>query len=254
MVIPTKVISRLTSNLKRFQSIIEKAKSKDINEADTVTIVADMLADMFGYDKYTEVTSEYAIRSTFVDLAVKKDDKILFLIEVKSIGTELKIQHIRQSVNYAVKEGVEWVVLTNGAIWIIYRVKFGKPVWQEQIAIIDMLSLSVRKSSDIEMLFILSKEGLKRSSLEEYHALREATNKFTVSAMIQQDVVVRVIRRELRKLFPDVKIDSESIEATIVNETLKREVVESDEAISAKKLVIRLMKKKQKNKVAIGDK
>ena len=34
-------------------------------------IVADILSEIFGYDKYNEVTSEYAIKGTYCDLAIK---------------------------------------------------------------------------------------------------------------------------------------------------------------------------------------
>ena len=40
-----------------FQPIIVAAKARDVGESDTVTIVKDMLADVFGYDKYAEVIS-----------------------------------------------------------------------------------------------------------------------------------------------------------------------------------------------------
>ena len=54
------------------------------------------------------------IRSTFCDLAVKLDGHLAFLIEVKAIGLELKEQFVKQAVDYAANQGVEWVVLTNG--------------------------------------------------------------------------------------------------------------------------------------------
>ena len=55
------------------QPILASAKARDVGEADTVTVIKDMLADVFGYDKYTDVTSEHAIRGTFCDLAIKVD-------------------------------------------------------------------------------------------------------------------------------------------------------------------------------------
>ena len=70
---PKKVVERLVAGIKRFQPILSAAKARDVGESDTVTIVKDMLADVFGYDKYSEVTSEYSIRGTFCDLATKID-------------------------------------------------------------------------------------------------------------------------------------------------------------------------------------
>jgi hypothetical protein len=64
--IPKKIDDRLKQSVKKYQVVLSNAKSRDVGEADTVTIIKDMLSDMFGYDKYTEVTSEYAIRGTYV--------------------------------------------------------------------------------------------------------------------------------------------------------------------------------------------
>ena|SRR3989338_4419325 len=47
--IPKKVAERLVVGIKRFQPILAAAKARDVGEADTVTIVKDMLSDVFGY-------------------------------------------------------------------------------------------------------------------------------------------------------------------------------------------------------------
>ena len=61
-----------------------------MNESDTVVIVMDMLQEIFGYDKYSDITSEHAIKGTFCDLAIKLEGAVQLLIEVKAIGLELK--------------------------------------------------------------------------------------------------------------------------------------------------------------------
>src|ERR1700756_4028894 len=106
--VPSKVVDRLIAGIKHFQPILTDAKASDKGEADTVTIVKDMLQDVFGYNKYSEVTSEHAIKGTYCDLAIKIDNtpKPLILIEVKAIGLELKEAYVKQAVDYAANEGV----------------------------------------------------------------------------------------------------------------------------------------------------
>ena len=135
--IPKKVAERLVLGLKRYQPILAAAKARDVGETDTVTIIKDMLADVFGYDKYSELTSEYAIRGTFCDLAVKLDGKLSTLIEVKAIGIDLKEQHVKQAVDYAANQGVDWVLLTNGNRWCVYHVLFTRPIQTELVVDID---------------------------------------------------------------------------------------------------------------------
>jgi len=99
--IPRKVTERLGVALKKFQPILSASKARDDGEADTVMIVTDMLAELFGYDKYSDVTAEYAIRGTYCDLATKLDGTLQTLVEVKAIGLELKDAHVKQAVDYA---------------------------------------------------------------------------------------------------------------------------------------------------------
>ena len=103
---PQKVADRIASGLKRFQPILQSAQARDINESDTVVIVADILQYVLGFDKYSEITSEHSIRSTFCDLATRVDGKFQLLIEVKAIGLDLKDAHIKQAVDYAAKRTV----------------------------------------------------------------------------------------------------------------------------------------------------
>lgn len=243
MAVPKKVVERLVAGVKQFQPILASAKQRDVGEADTVTIVKDMLADVFGYDKYSEVTSEFSIRGTFCDLATKLDGVLQTLIEVKAIGLELKEHHTKQAIDYAANQGVDWVLLTNGICWRVYRVFFSKPIGQELVVDLDFSNLSTRSERDLEMLYLWCKEGWQRSVLGDYHTQRQALSRFFVGAMLQTDPVLDVIRRELRRVSPDVKIDSDQILQVLVTEVIKRDVLEGSQADEAKKKVARAANK-----------
>lgn len=241
--IPRKVSDRLVAGIKRFQPILAAAKSRDVGESDTVTIVKDMLADVFGYDKYSEVTSEYAIRGTYCDLAIKMDGTLQTLIEVKAVGLDLKDAHAKQAVDYAANQGVDWVLLTNGIYWRVYHIIFSKPIDQELVVDIDFCGLNGRSTSDLEMLYLWCKEGWQRSVLGEYHTQKQALSRFFLGAMILTPPVVDVIRRELRRLSPNVRIESEHIRAVLASEVIKREVMEGDKADEARKKISRAASK-----------
>jgi hypothetical protein len=246
MAIPSKVSERISSALKRLQPVLSSAKSRDINESDTARIVTDLLSELFGYDRYSEITSEFAIRGTYCDLAIKIDGKLQNLIEVKAIGLELKEQHVKQAVDYAANEGVEWVILTNGCNWKVFKVGFSKPITQELVLDLDLLSLSHRTYEHVECLFLLSKEAASKAHLVDYHSQLQAMNRFTIAALILSDPIVAAIRKELRRLSPGVKIEPEQLMATIENEVLKRDVVDGEKAIDAKKKIQRAFAKSQK--------
>ena len=157
--IPKRVAERIIAGIKRYQPILAAQKARDVGETDTVTVVKDMLADVFGYDKYSELTSEYAIRGTYCDLAIKMDAKLSTLIEVKAIGLELKESHVKQAVDYAANQGVEWVLLTNGVRWCVYNVIFTRPIAQELVVDMDFMAINPKSDQDVEMLYLWCKEG-----------------------------------------------------------------------------------------------
>lgn len=237
--VPKKVAERLVAGLKRYQPILAAAKARDVGETDTVTIVKDMLADVFGYDKYAELTSEFAIRGTYCDLAIKLDTKLSTLIEVKAIGIELKEAHVKQAVDYAANQGVDWVLLTNGIRWCVYHVIFSRPILQELVVDIDFMTLNPKSESDIETLYLWCKEGWQRSALGDFHTQKQALSRFFLGAMVLSDPVLEVVRRELRRVSPDVRIDIEQIRTVLVNEVVKREVMEGDKADEARKKISR---------------
>lgn len=241
--IPKKVAERLIAGIKRYQPILAAAKARDVGEADTVTIIKDMLADVFGYDKYSDVTSEHSIRGTFCDLAIKIDNQLQTLIEVKAIGLDLKDAHVKQAIDYAANQGVDWVLLTNGVTWRVYHLIFAKPIDQELVLEIDFCALSTRSENDLELLYLWCKEGWQRSVLGEYHTQKQALSRFFVGAMLQTDSVLDVIRRELRRVSPDVRIDSAQIKDVLINEVIKREVMEGDKADQARKKIAKTANK-----------
>lgn len=234
-----KAADRLSSGLKRFQPILESARVRDINESDTVVIVTDILQYVLGYDKYAEITSEHAIRGTYCDLAIKLDGKLVLLIEVKAIGLDLKDNHVKQAVDYAANQGCEWVLLTNGLLWQAFKVSFEKPIQHELVLDLDLSKMNHKKSADVEVLWLLGREGLQKAGLDDYHAQRAALSRFTLAAVVQSDVVLDVLRRQLKRISPDARIESDGIKAVLINEVLKREVVEGDKAHAAKRAVAR---------------
>jgi hypothetical protein len=100
MAITKKMAERIQSGLKRFVPILSAQRDRDVSEADTVTLVKDLMSEVFGYDKYAELTSEHAIRGTFCDLAVQFDGKLQLLIEIKVLVPPPG-RHVNQSIDYA---------------------------------------------------------------------------------------------------------------------------------------------------------
>ncbi|MCA8948440.1 MAG: type I restriction enzyme HsdR N-terminal domain-containing protein [Planctomycetes bacterium] len=239
---PKRVVDRIKAALKQFVPVLQAQRDRDVSEADTVTLVKDLMSSMLGFDKYAELTSEHAIRGTYCDLAVKLDGKLRLLVEVKAIGIQLTDRHAKQAIDYAANQGVDWVVLTNSIQWRLYRVVFAKPIDAKLASEFDMLTVNVRSKDDVERLYLLSREGFQRSALQEYAERQAATSRFLVaSLLLNDDDVVAVIRRELRKI-TDMLVDCHAIKQVLRHEVIKREALEGPEAADAERLVLRAAK------------
>ena len=192
-----------------------------------------MLAEVFGYDKFLELTSEFAIRGTYCDLAIKVDNKVEFLIEAKAVGLELKEGHLRQSVDYGANQGIQWVILTNGIVWRIYRIRFEQPIAYDLVCSVNFADLDSKDEEQMETLFVICKEGLVKKSRQSFYEKFQTINRFVLGALVLSEEVVNVLRRELRKFSNGVLVTPDEIAMILANEVLKRDVLEGDEATKA---------------------
>lgn len=250
--VPKKLKDRLIKSVPKFQKLLPIAKDRDINESDTVNIITDMLNEIFGYDKYHEVTTEFAIRGTYCDLALKVNDKIQFLIEAKSIGHDLKDNHLRQAIDYASNQGIKWVILTNGIVWQLHRVKFEQPISHETVAVFNILELNPRAEKDHDTLYLIAKEGIQKDIREEYYEKIQNINKYVIGNLLVSDPIINTLRKVLRKFAEGIKIDTNELREIIANEIIKREIFDSETGKKAASKVQRHIRKNTKDKVKIA--
>ncbi len=232
MAIPAKVASRITTRLKTYQGILAQAMKKDSSEGDTVVIVTDMIADILGYEKYQHLSSEHAIRGTYVDLMVSVDNKPRFLVEVKAVGTELKDAYIKQAIDYAANKGVDWVVLTNGVVWRIYKVVFSKPIDKVLVCELNAVEANSKGPEAIECFGNLSLEAFSKDRLSDWSHEKQITSKFAIAALLLSDAILDSVRLQIRRL-SQVRVDIDELRSLLTEEVIKRELIEGDEAKSA---------------------
>lgn len=228
-----RVADRVASALKNLRPVIEQQRTRDVSEADTVTLVKDVLSTAFGFDKYADLTSEHAVRGTYCDIAIVVDTKLWCLIEVKAVGTDLDDRHVKQVVDYAANKGIEWCILTNGREWRLYHVIFAKPIDKRIIVTIDLVAIDIKNDACLDLLFLFTKEGFAKGAQSEARDRIDATSRFLLAALVlENEDVLGVIRRELRKVV-DVLVSPEEIQTVLRDQVIKRETVEGPEAAAA---------------------
>lgn len=250
--IPKTVEKRIRDGIKKYKPILKNAKFKDIKEADTVTIVFNMLADICDYDKFLDLTKEYNIKGSYCDIAIKLDGKIVFLIEVKAIGLALKDNHLKQVKHYASDKGIDWIILTNGDYWQAHKVIFRRPVKTELAFGFSFLEAD-KISNLLDYFFLLGKEGVKKSAIDTYHEECQLTSRFVIAQIIQTPPFVESIRKKLKSLSKKkMTITNEDILNTLKTQVLKLEVTEGEEASIARELLGLKVKKSVQTKIVKG--
>lgn len=190
--------AQIKAAIKRFSKPLSEMVERDANEGDTKLLITDFLCDGLGYDKYSDLTTEYQVRGEFADYGLRIDKDLVAFIEVKRPTTKLATKHLRQVEMYAVNEGVSWVILTNGVQWRAYRISGGLPVHVDLALEVDLLGEGTL-AQKADTLFYLSRPSLKRNQIEELWKAKRATSPQSLAETLVSEPVATAIRKELRR-------------------------------------------------------
>jgi Type I restriction enzyme R protein N terminus (HSDR_N) len=215
----TEARDRLRTAIRRFSKPLADLVARDANEGDTRLLVTDFLCDGLGFDKYADLTTEYQVKGEFADYGVRIDRDLVAFIEVKRVATKLSTRHLRQVEMYAVNEGVEWVILTNGAVWQVYHITGGLPVVIDLALEVDLLG-DEPPGYKVDLLFYLTRESLKKRQIDELWKAKRATSPASLAQVIVSDPVAEAIRKELWRQTGH-RIDTAEI-VRLLTETLLR--------------------------------
>lgn len=189
---------RMKVAIKKFSKPLADLVARDANEGDTRLLVTDMLCDGFGFDKYSDLTTEYRVKGEFADYGIRLDKDLIAFLEVKRVATKLAAKHLRQVETYAVNEGVEWVILTSGVVWQVYHITGGLPIVVDLALEVD-LSGEESATHKANQLYYLTKESLKRRQIDSLWQAKRATSPKSLAKVLCSDNVVTATRKELKR-------------------------------------------------------
>jgi hypothetical protein len=193
-----KVKQRVKAGHSKIVKRLQDAQAADLNEADTSALVAHILQTLLGYDPLDDLTQQYKVRGLYADYGVKIDGQLVAFVEVKSARTALNERHLRQVEQYATSEGVDWLILTNGARWQVYHVTFTRPITRDLVIDIDITAAPAVQL--VEELYYLSKESLRRGEIERLWRERTAVGPCNLVRVLFSAPVIDRIRKELRSI------------------------------------------------------
>jgi hypothetical protein len=188
---------------------------RDGNEGDTRMFVNEILVGGLGYDRYTEISTEFMIRGEFCDYVIKLDNDVKVIIEVKRVGKRLVDRDIKQAEAYALRQGVEWTVLTNGVSWRLYHVTASVPT---KLDLIFDVSLLDDPETAVEKMYYLTRASLGRDQVAALWKYVDATNPDAIRELLLSIAVVDEVRRGLGRV-SGVRLESDEV-ARLINDAL----------------------------------
>ncbi|WP_172135415.1 DpnII family type II restriction endonuclease [Adlercreutzia sp. ZJ473] len=231
-----KAKERIKKGLRRMSGIVERGIRDEYKEADTRKIVSDMLCEQLGWDKFENVTAEQMIGSRYADYVVKTDQEAVFVVEVKQIGLKLKETHLNQARQYAVDEGIDWIILTNGDEWQAYRTSLeGKIPVTKHVFTVRISDKNMKPAEKVDLLYLFSEEANRKHEIEDYYQRRIALSGENLADHILSDDVINKLRISLKN-GTGQKLSNSEIAQALIDRLFRPEKTTDDHRRAIRKM------------------
>ena len=242
--IPHKIQERIKAALRRFKPLLKAARERDAGRADTATLALDLLSELFGYDRYSEITSELDNKESVFDFSIQTEGQPRMLVRVSPIGMAPDDRYLLATAQYAQMNGVDWIIMTNGIAWQVHHVEdVGANAPETPVVLaFDLLQMQPGREAHLGTIHLLTREGHEKAGLSHFNLRLEMTNRHYLGAMVLSDAVVASVRRELQKLNPDLRVTPAELRENLAKGVLRPDIVQSNETRS---LMVHLQKVKE---------
>ncbi len=157
-------IKAIHDKIKNYIPQLESAESANENESGTRMIIDRILQDVLGYN-FQDIRTEQKIEGGRADYVLSLNGRDVLVIEAKRIGLKLKEKQVFQAATYGAFSGIVWVLLTNAAVWELYRVSADGKVKTDRV-----FSLDLREGLDKETgqyMYLISRHGMEHPGFIE---------------------------------------------------------------------------------------
>lgn len=223
---------KFTQSIKDYKKKFLDKPLGELDESGTRLLINHFLTEMLGYETLSEVKTEYMIKGTYADYVIQVGGKRHFLVEVKALSLNLSANHLRQSINYGANEGIDFVLLTNGKTFELYKVLFEKPISQELIFSVNLSDLSNIKLIS-EQLQYLHKDSITKKGLDILWDRHSALSPKNLCKLIFSKEVVLFLQKELKKKH-NIKFEENNIQNAVKKIAAENIVIEDFKPIQKK--------------------
>jgi len=228
----TQKLLKFTQSIKEYKKKFLDKPLGELDESGTRLLINHFLTEMLGYETLSEVKTEYMIKGTYADYVIQIGGKRHFLVEVKALSLNLSSNHLRQSINYGANEGIDFVLLTNGRVFELYKVLFEKPISHELIFSLDLSELTTLKLI-ADQLQYLHKDAVLKKGLDVLWDRHSALSPKNLSKLLFSTEVVKFLQKELKKKY-NIKFDEVVIENAVKRIAMESVIIEDFKSIQKK--------------------
>jgi hypothetical protein len=214
----------IKKGLQKYTKTLNSLEKQDATEADTRIIVVDMLSELFGYDKYLDLSAETMIRGQFADLVIKIDGQPLIIVEIKRIGVKLNKNHIIQAQTYAVNDGIDYIILTNGQDWKLYKIVNKTPMEVHELINVNVLAENRNISKMADWLFYISKKSFEKKQIDNLWKIKTSTSPSEILNSLFSDKTIDALRRDLQNRTKYFKITNNEIRKILKENIIKKDL------------------------------
>lgn len=235
--------------IRNAKGMIEQVMRNDANEAETRRRVERIFENVLGYDVLTHLSRERAVQGAgeteHVDFTINleggPDAKPVVMVELKRVGVDLALKHLKQVTSYAIDTGCEWIILTNGREWRLYHVEFGQP---PVTTLLDDWNLLTDEPADLAVKFeLISYKNIRSGGLDKLWLRTKVLEPRNLLTAILSEPSLRYIRKHLRQSM-GVGVGVEEIVQGI------RKLLNEAAAIEMDSISVKLQRKKRTPKRA----
>jgi hypothetical protein len=188
----------------------------NLDESGTRIMINQFLTEILGYQALDEVKTEHMIKGTYADYVINISGKQHFLIEVKSIQIGLSNKHLRQAVEYAANEAIDWILLTNGKDFELYRLLFEKPIDTKLVYSFSLDEDGEDLKSIIETLQFLSRPVVIKNGLDYLWNKYCALAPQNIASFLYSGKIISILKKELKEKH-GTTFDEQDISDAITN-------------------------------------
>lgn len=216
------IINEIRDGFRHLHPDLVSLYSQKSSENDVRHWCMKALETVLGYNRSNDLKTEVQALGGKIDIAIMQGDRVFVVIECKNIRSPLNRTVKNQAGGYAACLNAEWVVLTNGQNWKLYRLisQSGKDPHFLEIFDISLLDEDGVSELDAENLYLLTSRAVFGGDLEAMSHLIACTSKKQLFKALESERVIKALRLEMAEIYKEqegvnVKLDDEMIEGVL---------------------------------------